>query len=1156
MTRTAETALAAASEWLTRAPYVFRDRFRLRHANIGARLTACFVAIVLSMMAAAGIVTWQFSRIAAPDRRLAQADQTSLSVLRLQLDLDIFRENLSALASTHDNRQFTTEAAELKKKFVEDVTRSEELLGSSADWGQDPTILSALETLRTMLPSQLDSAVELASAKDWTAVRLRLQDQVKNLVEMSSLLVQKVDREVSQARAEALENVRRARRQLVVVLPATALLTLLVVVSLGWHATRSITDPLSELERGARALAQGDFQHRVAMRGEDELARLGHVFNDTAHRLAALYETLRSSEARLRLTIDTIPAYVWSALPDGSLDFINKRWLEFSGLSLEQGLGWGWEVAVHPEDRHHFVEIWREAIASGTPMEAEARVRRADGQYRWLLIRNVPLHDQAGNIVKWYGKSSDIDDRKRAEQALKQSQAYLTEAQILSHTGSWAYDPAIGEISYWSEELFRIHGLKVQSSNAPDRDQVSRLVHPEDRARVQEVLRCAIRDKTELNQEYRIVRPDAALRHIHVIGHPVLDEAGQLLEYIGTAIDVTEHKQAEEELRAAETRFRTFVDHATDALIVHDEQGKIVDINRRASESLGYSREELIGMRPTDFDCGRDRPTMEAMAKRLEAGETIAFETLHRRKDGLIFPVEVSVGSFPLGGRRFALALARDITDRKRAEKALRRSEFYLTEAQKLSHTGSWALDPVAKQYVYWSAEMYRMWGLAPQNGLPLFETVADRIHPEDRDRVLESLSLTLRERKDSADEYRIVLPDGTVRHIDTRRHPVLNPTGELLEYVGTTMDVSEQYLNRAALEQAFEEIKALKDQLYKENLALREEVVRASMFEEIVGASKSLEAVLAQVGKVAPTDSTVLITGETGTGKELIARAIHKSSQRSARAFISVNCATFAPSLISSELFGHEKGAFTGATQRHIGRFELADGGTIFLDEVGELPLDTQLALLRVLQEREFERVGGTQTIKVDVRLVAATNRDLSTAIANGAFRQDLFYRVNVFPIEVPPLRQRTDDILMLVEYFVQRYATRAGKNIRSINKKTLELFQSYKWPGNVRELQNVIERSVILTTGDTLRVDASWLSQESDERLSPIEALHPVPAPRQREERDMIEAALAESRGRVSGPAGAAAKLRVPRSTLESRIRALKINKSQFKFRSGGSR
>jgi transcriptional regulator with GAF, ATPase, and Fis domain len=379
----------------------------------------------------------------------------------------------------------------------------------------------------------------------------------------------------------------------------------------------------------------------------------------------------------------------------------------------------------------------------------------------------------------------------------------------------------------------------------------------------------------------------------------------------------------------------------------------------------------------------------------------------------------------------------------------------------------------------------------------------------------------------------------------------VIERTGQLAAVnEELTTEVQERQRAEEALRQAFDENKKLKDQLYRENLVLRDEIDRASMFEEVVGTSKALKAVLSRIAKVAPTDSTVLITGETGTGKELFARAIHKRSDRPERAFVSVNCAALAPSLISSELFGHEKGAFTGATQRRAGRFEMADGGTIFLDEVGELPPDVQVALLRVLQEREFERVGGTQSVHVDVRVIAATNRDLKTAIAHGAFRQDLFYRLNVFPIEAPPLRERHDDIVMLVEYFVQRYASRAGKSIRSIDKKSVDLLQSYGWPGNIRELQNVIERSVILSSGDVLSVDELWLARESSQ---PAHQAGPAASPRSepRSEREIIEAALAESRGRVSGLSGAAAKLGIPPSTLDHRVKALKISKSQFKFR-----
>lgn len=341
-------------------------------------------------------------------------------------------------------------------------------------------------------------------------------------------------------------------------------------------------------------------------------------------------------------------------------------------------------------------------------------------------------------------------------------------------------------------------------------------------------------------------------------------------------------------------------------------------------------------------------------------------------------------------------------------------------------------------------------------------------------------------------------------------------------------------------------ELQQLKDLLQRENVALREQLDETSMFEEIVGTAPALKLVISRVAKVAPADSTVLITGETGTGKELIARAIHKRSARSARAFVKVNCAAVPPALIASELFGHEKGAFTGALQRRLGRFELAQGGTLFLDEVGELPAETQIALLRVLQEHEFERVGGTQTIRADVRVIAATNRELNQSVHEGSFRSDLFYRLNVFPIEMPSLRARKSDIPMLTEYFVKRYADKMGKGMATISKKTLKQFCEYDWPGNIRELQNVIERSLILCETDTFSVDENWLTRDRREHRVNTQALSKQ---MESDAKALIKDALTESRGRISGPSGAAAKLGMPASTLESKIRSLKIDKYSFK-------
>jgi formate hydrogenlyase transcriptional activator len=334
-------------------------------------------------------------------------------------------------------------------------------------------------------------------------------------------------------------------------------------------------------------------------------------------------------------------------------------------------------------------------------------------------------------------------------------------------------------------------------------------------------------------------------------------------------------------------------------------------------------------------------------------------------------------------------------------------------------------------------------------------------------------------------------------------------------------------------------------DQLHEENLALKEEIDHALMFEDIVGSSEALRKVLHQVAKVAASDSTVLILGETGTGKELIARAIHKRSKRAGRAFIGVNCAAIPPSLIASELFGHEKGAFTGATQRRMGRFEAANGGTIFLDEIGDLPPETQVVLLRVLQEREIERVGSNKPIPVDVRVLAATHRDLNALVAEDQFREDLLYRLNVVPIVMPPLRERVADIPVLVEYFIDRFGKMAGKQFRrTIDNKSLRMFKAYDWPGNVRELQNVIERAVILSEGETFSVEETWLKRKP--QVGGIGTLNHVLVG---QEKEMIERALREAEGVVGGPTGAAARLGIPRETLNSKIRKLGIKRHAFR-------
>jgi PAS domain S-box-containing protein len=456
------------------------------------------------------------------------------------------------------------------------------------------------------------------------------------------------------------------------------------------------------------------------------------------------------------------------------------------------------------------------------------------------------------------------------------------------------------------------------------------------------------------------------------------------------------------------------------------------------------------------------------------------------------------------------------------------------------------ALDP--EEVLYVSPSFERVWGVSAEALGRDSRRWARSIHSDDRARIEDTFSRWIAGEDVSYGdvEYRIIQPGGATRWIHEcgvrfrhERHPPY-------QVCRVSTDVTDAREAQLALEKALAEIGVLTDQVLRENVVLRQEVARAPTFEEIVGVSPALRAVLDDIARVAPTSSTVLIIGETGTGKELVARAIHRRSARAARPFVSVNCAAVPASLIASELFGHEKGAFTGAVQRREGRFELAAGGTIFLDEVADLPAETQVALLRVLQEREFERVGGTRSIPADVRVITATNRDLDTAVGQGAFRIDLFYRLNVFPLELPPLRERRSDIPLLAEHFVQRFAVREGKRIRAITKHTLDALQAYDWPGNIRELQNVIERAVVVCEGPTLSVDGRWLSRGTAKHEPPSLLLHTTFLTH---ERGFIESALSESKGRVAGPFGAASKLGMPPSTLESKIKTLHIDKQRFK-------
>jgi formate hydrogenlyase transcriptional activator len=1093
-----------------------------------------------------------------------------------------------------------------------------------------------------------------------------------------------------------------------------------------------------------------------------------------------------------QLLIDSAPALIHTSLPDGYLDFFNQSWLEYVGRPLEDLQGWKWTAVIHPDDVEGIVEVWRASLASGKPFLYETRVRRADGQYRWMLHHKVALRDEHGKIIKWHGSSIDIEDRKAAEEQvrrnaeeLQRSEFFLAEGQRLGHMGSWAFDA--NGFYYWSPELFRMHGLDP-ASKPPSVQEYLDGVHPQDRESMADLINGIFAEASPFDATKRIVRPNGEVRYIRCVGVPFVENKG-LKKYVGSAIDVTEHEVLTQQFRRREA----YLAEAQRLSHTGSWAWNLRDGTLFWSEEIyriyGFSRQE--GGPSWEQFLERVHPDDRAQIEQRATIETTRKEWIDSHGDFRIVLPDGAVKHLhsvahpardASGEITEIIGTVMDVTEHELLTQELRRREAYLAEAQRLSHTGSfgWRADTGE---IAWSDETYRIFEY-DRSVKPTIDSVAQRVHPEDR----ADFKLVIDRASAGAPEfehaYRLLLPDGRVKHVqaiahvlqdasgnrefvgavtditeqrqaeavirqqeeelrnvvdtipalvwsaqhdgsnayvnkrfaeymgaspeqttgsgwqalvhpdDLERHvgkwmeavatgkphesevrcrrsdgqyrwqldrgvPLRDDDGNIVKWYGVTADIEDRkraedeireqeselrqmldltpqviavygpdgdrlYANRVALDylgrsleewrdasdrdvyfhpddrkrvldtfdRAFssgsveemelrlrkgdgtyrwfftrcvplrdekgqikrfysasidiDDRKRAEERLHQENVALREEIDKASMFEEIVGTSPALKSVLSRISKVAPSDSTVLITGETGTGKELVARAIHRRSGRASRAFVSVNCAAIPRDLIASELFGHEKGAFTGALQRRIGRFELAEGGTIFLDEVGDLPAETQVALLRVLQEREFERVGGNQLIRANVRVIAATNRDLEIAIGSGSFRRDLFYRLSVFPLESPALRERREDIPMLVEYFIDRYARNAGKRIRNVEKSTMELLLAYSWPGNIRELQNVIERSVILCDGDTISVDPNWLSIESTAAQPKSQPFGKKSAA---QEKETIETALAKTGGRVSGPAGAAAALSIPASTLESKIRSLGIDKFRFK-------
>src|SRR6201997_4490801 len=876
-----------------------------------------------------------------------------------------------------------------------------------------------------------------------------------------------------------------------------------------------------------------------------------------------------------RPILDAIPGLAWSSRPDGSVESFNGRWHEYTGLSPEASSGWGWKAAVHGEDVARLLDRWAASDAEDG-RECEVRLRRSDGDFQWFALRREPLFDQTGAVARWFGTGINIESRKRKELL------GLAEKRVLEMIGDGAslrdvldqlcsaidvqVAPSFTTVLLRDQEracLWHGGGLGVPhewvSSISPvpiaEYGLCGRAAFRKERVIVPDVatdpqwpdqyrdlaIRNGIRaawSEPILTKNNEVLGTFALYSHDSRVPS---EEDLAIIEGAGHIARIAvERKRSQEALQTAletiknsETNLRRVIDTIPTLAWCNSPDGPNEFLNQRWHEYTGRSHEESTGwgwqaaFHPEDVP-----PLMKKWQELLASGEPGEIEARLRRHDGVYrwFLIRVEPFRDERGQLLRWYGTSTDIEALKQTQEKLREDERELRRITDAIPQAIVVLDPSG-------APLYANQATLDYAGLTAADVLAPRFrerlfHPDDLERSGEERRVALDRGVPFEAELRARRNDGAYRWFLIRYNPFRNEQGQLIRWYATGTDIDD----RVRAEQ----------RTRNENLALREQIDRDSMFEDIVGSSDVLRKVLRRVSKVASSESTVLILGETGTGKELIARAIHKRSGKADRALIGVNCAAIPPSLIASELFGHEKGAFTGATQRRLGRFESANGGTIFLDEIGDLPGEIQIALLRVLQEREIERVGGNNSIPVDVRVLAATHRDLNTLVAEGRFREDLLYRLNVVPIEVPPLRERVADIPLLVEYFIDRFGKRAGKKFKTIDKKSLKAFQSYGWPGNVRELQNVIERAVILTEGDTFAMDEGWLKRELRAAPKRSGTLH---GSLLKQEKEMIEAALAASQGRISGPSGAAAKLGLPSRTLDSKMKRLKINVYRFK-------
>ena len=875
-------------------------------------------------------------------------------------------------------------------------------------------------------------------------------------------------------------------------------------------------------------------------------------------------DTTVNGEQSFRQIVDSMPAFAWCASPDGKLEYLNRRIVDYTGERQENLVGFGWANVLHSEDVERTKTAWLHSVETGDPCVVDQRVRRFDNVYRWFRTVAQPLRDDSGRVIRWYGVATDIEDWKRAEEAVRASEERLR-LIVDNIPGLVGTRAATGEPEFVNRQMLEFFGQSLEQM--PD---WTSLIHSDDRERVVNLWRRSVETGQPYDVEHRARRADGVFRWLHSRAQSLRDAEGRIIRWCIMLTDVDDRKRAEEALRASDLNFRLIIDSIPGLVHTLTAAGELEFVNQQNLAYFGKTLEELRGWASSDVfhpdDLAR---AIEAWKHTQETGQPDEIECRLRRADGAYRWFQLRCLPLRDSEDRIIrwMSLHTDIDERKQAEDRLQLllevtnqvvSNLQLRDLLRAisgsirrvmqCDCASLALPnaenkqlqlnvldfPEGKGFLH-EEGVYSIegspYGTAFRTMKPLalhgpFTEWLD--NPVIQSRISEGFK--------SLCFIPLIRQSRAIGTLNLGRLRGDAFTEEDLYFLG---QVASQIA--IAVENALEygQVTEAKERLVEQKLYLEDEIRFEQNFEEIIGKSSRLKAVLESVRIVAPADSTVLIQGETGTGKEMIARAIHNLSPRKGQAFVKVNCAAIPSGLLESELFGHERGAFTGAIAQKIGRFELAHKGTLFLDEVGDIPLELQPKLLRVLQEQEFERLGSTRTQRIDVRLLAATNANLGQMVVEKKFRSDLYYRLKVFPIDVPPLRERRDDIPLLVRYFANKYARRMGKQIESIPKDAMDALSHYAWPGNIRELQNLMERAALLTSGPSLKVPLAEILVGSDLHV------HGDGNVLKQAEREQIVRALRETNWIVGGAHGAAARLGLKRTSLAYKMQRLGISR-----------